>query len=73
MFLSKFNEGGVDIVVEYKIVLLLVGRILSRLSGAPTPFDFENVELLFTLGRVMAVENSSSSLWRAKGGSFRVC
>ncbi|MNJ74746.1 hypothetical protein D3C77_717270 [compost metagenome] len=56
MFLSKFIEGGDDIVVEYKVVLLLVGRILSRLSGAPTPFDFENVELLFTLGRVMAVE-----------------
>jgi len=57
MPLGKFIEGGVDIVGEYKVVLLLVGRVLSRLSGAPPPLDFGNVELPFTWGRIAAVKS----------------
>ena len=56
MFQGKLIEGCIDIVGEYKVVLLLVGRILSRLSGTPTPLDFGNVELFFTCGRVVTVE-----------------
>ena len=56
MPLGKLVEGGIDIVGEYKIVLLLSGRILPCLSSAPPPLYFGNEELFFTWGNVSKVE-----------------
>ena len=47
MLFGKLIEGGVDVVVKHKVVLLLVGSVHSRLLRAPASLDLLHVELFF--------------------------